>query len=194
MFKLFMGLSLLSIVVIVVHNLQNGYLIKQDSMKMKEEIIKNNMFDSDNTVILIFPKFEKGTLAFYVSKNSNWDQSMFFPYLSLDMNEDVNKKEDIILKQNPEVGTTVNEGSTVTLYIPDIKIVYPDFTDGSYTEASVRDFCEKYNVILTVEYDTNTNYPEGTIIHQTRDANTPVTGNATFGITVAKNNEETPEG
>lgn len=104
------------------------------------------------------------------------------------------KKEDIILKQNPEVGTTVNEGSTVTLYIPDIKIVYPDFTDGSYTEASVREFCEKYNVILTVEYDTNTNYPEGTIIHQTRDANTPVTGNATFGITVAKNKEETPEG
>lgn len=104
------------------------------------------------------------------------------------------KKEDIILKQNPEVGTTVNEGSTVTLYIPDIKIVYPDFTDGSYTEESVRDFCEKYNVILTVEYDTNTNYPEGTIIHQTRDANTPVTGNATFGITVAKNKEETPEG
>lgn len=98
MFKLFLGLSLLSIVVIVVHNLQNGYLIKQDSMKMKEEIIKNNMFDSDNTVILIFPKFEKGTLAFYVSKNSNWDQSMFFPYLSLDINEDVNKKEDIILK------------------------------------------------------------------------------------------------
>ena len=98
MFKLFLVLSLLSIVVIVVHNLQNGYLIKQDSMKMKEEIIKNNMFDSDNTVILIFPKFEKGTLAFYVSKNSNWDQSMFFPYLSLDMNEDINKKEDIILK------------------------------------------------------------------------------------------------
>lgn len=98
MFKLFLGLSLLSIVVIVVHNLQNGYLIKQDSMKIKEEIIKNNMFDSDNTVILIFPKFEKGTLAFYVSKNSNWDQSMFFPYLSLDINEDVNKKEDIILK------------------------------------------------------------------------------------------------
>lgn len=62
MFKLFLGLSLLSIVVIVVHNLQNGYLIKQDSMKMKEEIIKNNMFDSDNTVILIFPKFEKAIL------------------------------------------------------------------------------------------------------------------------------------
>ena len=64
----------------------------------------------------------------------------------------------------------------------------------SHSLPQVRDFCEKYNVILTVEYDTNTNYPEGTIIHQTRDANTPVTGNATFGITVAKNKEETPEG
>ena len=56
------------------------------------------MFDSDNTVILIFPKIEKGKLAFYVSKNSNWDQSMFFPYLSLDENEDINEKNDIIMK------------------------------------------------------------------------------------------------
>ena len=67
-------------------------------MKTKEEIIKNNMFDSDNTVILIFPKIEKGNLSFYVSKNSNWDQSMFFPYLALDANEDINKKDDIIMK------------------------------------------------------------------------------------------------
>ena len=101
--------------------------------------------------------------------------------------EEKEPKEDLIIKQYPESGTKVNEGSTVTLYIPDIKIVYPDFTDGTYTVSSVREFCEKYNVILTVEYDENTNYPEGTIIHQTRDANTPVTGNATFGITVAKN-------
>lgn len=101
--------------------------------------------------------------------------------------EEKEPKEDLIIKQYPEIGTKVNEGSTVTLYIPDIKIVYPDFTDGTYTVSSVREFCEKYNVILTVEYDENTNYPEGTIIHQTRDANTPVTGNATFGITVAKN-------
>ena len=106
MFKMFLGLSLLAIVIIIAHNLQNGYLIKQDSMKMKEEIIKNNMFDSDNTVILIFPKFEKGALAFYVSKNSNWDQSMFFPYLSLDMNEDVSEKNDIILKISQKLNLT----------------------------------------------------------------------------------------
>lgn len=72
-FKVVFGLSILAIIIILVHNLKNGYVIKPDSMKMKEEIIKNNMFDSDNTVILIFPKIEKGKLAFYVSKNSNWD-------------------------------------------------------------------------------------------------------------------------
>lgn len=98
-------------------------------------------------------------------------------------------KEDLIIRQNPEVGTKVNEGSTVTLYIPEIKVLYPDFTDGTYTEAAVSEFCEKYNVVLSIEYDENTNYPEGTIIHQTRDAGTPVTGNATFGITVAKDKQ-----
>lgn len=102
-------------------------------------------------------------------------------------------KEDLIIKQSPEAGTELVEGNTVTLYIPDIKILYPDFTDGTYTEKSIREFCEKYNVILTVEYDENTNYPEGTIIHQTRDAGTPVTGNATFGITVARDKQEVSE-
>lgn len=106
MFKTFLGMSLLAMVIIVAHNLQNGYFIKQDSMKMKEEIIKNNMFDSDNTVILIFPKIEKGMLAFYVSKNSNWDQSMFFPYLSLDNNEDVREKDDIKLKISEKLNLT----------------------------------------------------------------------------------------
>jgi MoaA/NifB/PqqE/SkfB family radical SAM enzyme len=97
-FKVVLAFSVLAIIVILIHNFQNGYFIKEDSMKTKEEIIKNNMFDSDNTVILIFPKIEKGNPSFYVSKNSNWDQSMFFPYLSLDANEDINKKDDIIMK------------------------------------------------------------------------------------------------
>ena len=107
--------------------------------------------------------------------------------------ESKDAKEDLIIKQSPEAGTELVEGNTVTLYIPDIKILYPDFTDGTYTEKSIREFCEKYNVILTVEYDENTNYPEGTIIHQTRDAGTPVTGNATFGITVARDKQEVVE-
>lgn len=107
--------------------------------------------------------------------------------------ESKDAKEDLIIKQSPEAGTELVEGNTVTLYIPDIKILYPDFTDGTYTEKSIREFCEKYNVILTVEYDENTNYPEGTIIHQTRDAGTPVTGNATFGITVARDKQEVAE-
>lgn len=97
-FKVVLAFSILAILIILLHNFQNGYIIKQDSMKMKEEIIKNNMFDSDKTVILIFTKIEKGKLAFYVSKNSNWDQSLFFPYLSLDENEDIEKKDDIIMK------------------------------------------------------------------------------------------------
>lgn len=102
-------------------------------------------------------------------------------------------KEDLILKQSPEAGAKINEGDVVTLYIPDIKILYPDFTDGTYTEESVREFCEKYNVTLSVEYDENTNYPDGKIIYQTRDAGTPVTGTATFGITIAKTKQEGQE-
>lgn len=102
-------------------------------------------------------------------------------------------KEDLILKQSPEAGIKINEGDVVTLYIPDIKILYPDFTDGTYTEESVREFCEKYNVALSVEYDENTNYPDGKIIYQTRDAGTPVTGTATFGITIAKAKQEGQE-
>lgn len=105
-FRVVLFFSVLAMFVILIHNLQNGYIIKQDSMKMKEEIIKNNMFDSDNTVILIFPKMEKGNLAFYVSKNSNWDQSLFFPYLSLDANENIKQKDDIIMKITQKLNLT----------------------------------------------------------------------------------------
>lgn len=107
--------------------------------------------------------------------------------------EKENPKEDLVLKQSPEAGTSINEGDTVTLYIPDIKILYPDFTDGTYTETSVREFCDKYNLILSITYDENTNYPDGKIIYQTRDAGTPVTGTATFGITIAKAKQEEQE-
>ena len=106
-----------------------------------------------------------------------------------EVSADSNKKEDIILKQKPEKGTTVNEGDNVTLYIPKVLVVYPDFTDGSYTIDSVQEFCDKYNVKLTINYDYDSTEVDGKIISQTRDAGTTVAGNATFGITVAKEKE-----
>jgi len=108
-----------------------------------------------------------------------------------EVSSDSNSKEDIILKQSPEADTVVNEGDNVTLYIPKVLVIYPDFTDGSYDVKSVQEFCDKYNVILTINYDYDTTEPDGKIISQTRDAGTTVAGNATFGITVAATKDET---
>jgi len=108
-----------------------------------------------------------------------------------EVSADSDKKEDIIIKQKPEKGSSVNEGDNVTLYIPKILVVYPDFTDGSYTVESVQEFCDKYNVTLTINYDYESTEVDGKIISQTRDAGTTVAGNATFGITVAKEKEDT---
>ena len=51
--------------------------------------------------------------------------------------KDVDNPDDYeaseIIGQSPEAGESVAEGGTITLYIPDIQDLYPDFTTGDYT-------------------------------------------------------------
>ena len=56
-----------------------------------------------------------------------------------------------IVRQEPEVGTKLKEGDTVTLFVPDISEVYPDFTAGNYTLTDIQAFCEKYGLVLKEE-------------------------------------------
>ena len=91
-----------------------------------------------------------------------------------------------IIGQSPEAGTSIPEGGTITLYIPDIVDLYPDFTKGDYTLEEVQDFAKKYNLKFDYEYEITTNYKEGTIIRQSREAKSKIGIGGSFKIWIAK--------
>lgn len=98
-----------------------------------------------------------------------------------DENIDVEK----ILDTLPVPGTAIKKGSSVTLYLPEVEVKYPNFTNGSYTIADVEKFCKDNDLTLEIKYQQDETVPEGTILKQDRSANTIVVPGIKFTITVS---------
>lgn len=97
-------------------------------------------------------------------------------------------EENIIIKQDPVVGTKVKSGDTITLHIPKIGGVYPDFTTG-YTLSDIQAWGEKYNIKIKEEYVQDNSYEPGSIIKQSKPAGSNVVSGMSITITIAE--EET---
>ncbi len=103
-----------------------------------------------------------------------------------DVDDPTNYEEDKIIKQDKEAGTKLSEGDTITLTIPNIITKYPDFTNGEYTRADVEAFCQEYGITLSVEEVEDDSKEEGTIIYQSRPAeSTVLTNKGTLTIRIA---------
>lgn len=99
--------------------------------------------------------------------------------------EEDNKEADTVIETNPKPGDVVKNGSNITLYIPEVLVVYPDFTNG-YTVEQVQEFAEKYNLTLTVQIEENSILPPGTITHQSRPAGSTVVEGISLIVKVTK--------
>ncbi len=97
------------------------------------------------------------------------------------------EKADVekIIRTSPEATSNVKKGSSITLFLPQIEVKYPDFTDGSYTLDDVEEFCEKNELELVLKYEENEEVEEGSIIKQSRPADTIVVPGIKFTITIA---------
>ena len=84
-----------------------------------------------------------------------------------------------VIDQSIKAGEKVSAKDTVTLYIPNIVVKYPDFT--TYSIDQVKEFAEKNNINLVITPDGAT---EGKIISQSRPAGTTVAAGTTLKITV----------
>ena len=93
--------------------------------------------------------------------------------------------EQVIIKQDLKEGTEVAKGTNITLYIPDIIVKYPDFTDGTWTEKDIKEFCDKYELAVEFKYKSRAGFNSGDIISQSRASGTAVTNGATIVITIA---------
>ena len=100
--------------------------------------------------------------------------------------EDEDLDPEKIIKQDLEVGTQVARGTNITLYIPEIIVKYPDFTDGTWTESRVEEYCKEHELKCTIKKITNTEEHDGTIISQSRPKGDKVVGGADLTIKIAE--------
>ena len=100
--------------------------------------------------------------------------------------KDKTLKENTIIEQYPAAGTKVVKGDTVKLVIPDVITNYPNFVSEGWKIEDIETFCSEYGITLTVVEEETDAYSAGTVIKQSRSADTKVISGATLKITVAK--------
>ena len=83
-----------------------------------------------------------------------------------DADETKGYKPGEIVSTEPEAGTKLEETDTITLYIVDTNVVYPDFTTGEYSLKKIQKWCDDHNIILEEIYAETDEYPAGTIYDQ----------------------------
>ena len=110
-----------------------------------------------------------------------------------EVKESDNAKENLVMDQDVKAGEKLRAGDTITLYIPNITVKYPDFTDGNYTVEKVQAFCDTYGVTLKVLQDETSSYNEGAIFYQSRPKGYTVTEGTTLTIKTAKKPENSPD-
>lgn len=112
--------------------------------------------------------------------------------MEVDIDEDY--ETNIIMDQSIKKGEHLSKGDNITLYIPDIKNLYPNFTDGTYSVSDIIDFANEYKLKLKfIDKDSKTisitsenanEYSDYKILTQNRAAGTKVTENASFTIKI----------
>ena len=115
-------------------------------------------------------------------------QEMYNLYVVIEYDdvEDLNSVEEgEIISFEPEVGTVLKEGDTVTLHVPDMTAEYPDFTSNAYSLSDIKAFAEKYGLELSTSYEETEDYEPGTIISQNREAGSKVISGMTLKIVIA---------
>lgn len=118
----------------------------------------------------------------------------------MEVDTDEDYETNIIMDQSIKKGEHLSKGDNITLYIPDIKNLYPDFTDGTYSVSDIIDFANEYKLKLKfIDKDSKTisitsenanEYADYKILTQNRAAGTKVTENALFTIKIDVSSSE----
>lgn len=118
----------------------------------------------------------------------------------MEVDTDEDYETNIIMDQSIKKGEHLSKGDNITLYIPDIKNLYPDFTDGTYSVSDIIDFANEYKLKLKfIDKDSKTisitsenanEYADYKILTQNRVAGTKVTENASFTIKIDVSSSE----
>ncbi len=100
--------------------------------------------------------------------------------------------DDTIISQSVEAGTELKEGDSITFVVAKSVIVYPDMVGEEWTKTEVENFCEKYDITLTVVEQESTRYTPGTVMSQSRGAGDTVVEGSNLKVTIAVAPAQTP--
>ena len=103
--------------------------------------------------------------------------------------------ENEIIGQSVEVGTKLSAGDTITLYLADVSKKYPNFLDGSWTEAKINEFAKENNITMVPIYEKDATKENGTIIYQEKPEGYKIIEGSSFKIKIVKNDipDENPD-
>ncbi len=110
--------------------------------------------------------------------------------------EEVKNPEDYesgeIMRQSVEAGQKLSVRDSIELFVPDIVTEYPDFTDGTWTEEDVAQFCEEYGVTLKIKREAHSS-DDGTIFYQSRSKGYTVISGTSLTIKVSDSSAATDD-
>lgn len=117
--------------------------------------------------------------------------TVFIDYVEADSKYNANE----IVKTEPSEGARLTEGDSITIFVPDMTAVYPDFTENKMSLKEIEAWCEKYSIELLPVYTETDEYKAGTIYDQSQPADSDVYSGQTLKIYIAQEliNED-PEG
>ena len=181
-------------------------ILELNGFEIGEVFLINDDKYEDGLVVKSEPEFgvvtKKGTVVnLYIASNSSYEVEDFtgknyievktkLEYLGVIV--EVREKsyitlyEDLtIVEQEPSVGTKLNEGDKVILYIPKLEELYPDFVQEEWKISEVEEFCDTYNINLIIKYEKSSKL-EDTIIGQSAKPGSKIVSNANLTITVSR--------
>jgi len=170
----------------------NSEVIEKESDEPVGSVIGTNPHEGrtvkENTVITLIVAKESNNVIVenYVGKDyktveanlQNKGINVITQSKSIPKEERDKYKENTVVSQSAEVGTKLEEGNTIIIYYAVFKNEYPDFVKEGWSLPEIEEFCKKNNVTLKIEYETRDEYPNGTILSQSR------TGEITDGATL----------
>ena len=135
------------------------------------------------------------TIENYVGRNyievktiltNNYGLNVVIEKIEPEDEDDKDIDPEKIIKQDLEVGTQVAKGTNITLYIPEVIVKYPEFTDGTWTEARVEEYCKEHDLNCNIVKVSNSAERDGTIIYQSRNKGDKVESKADLTIKIVE--------
>lgn len=155
-----------------------GY--NDNHLKIEDKTTNNNSSSKEESKIVIENYFGKDYQSIKQKLEKLGLKVIIYKKESTSINS------DIIIEQSIKPGSKAKEGDVITLYIPDIATKYPNFAADNYSVNEVKKFAQKYNLILTINYEESKEYKSGIVYYQSKPAGSTIIEGQKLIIKVAK--------